>query len=102
MRKRHLATGRLVVAHWRDSCSSDRWKQKEDLEGQWIKVRQPVKTVGFVIGQTDDCLSLASSLQIEDFTFCCSISIPWGTIVRVSYLDADPEIRKALAWEESS
>lgn len=64
----------IEIVDWVDSCSVDAWEQAD------IK-RKPsmCRTVGFVVFEDEDCLSLASSMAYHDgqpADCCLTMTIP--------------------------
>lgn len=81
----------LVIVYWLDAHSVDGWHNAEEL----AKLEpMEVRSVGWVVGQTNDILKLVTTVspwegKIKDA--CMSLTIPKGMIKRVVSLTRGEE-----------
>ena len=77
---------KLVLVEWIDAESDDRWLDLSDLENEPLPI---IKTVGFIVRETKDVLTLAMNYDEKNEKISCLMSIPKGGMIkRVTQLKA--------------
>ena len=78
-------TMRTIKIEWIDSCSSNtEWTLLSDI----CEDIQPIKitTIGFLIQETDDCITVAQNYGIDPEQACNFMTIPKGCIKKIEEL----------------
>lgn len=63
---------------WSDAVSVDEWT---DVDEAKELVPHEILTIGFVVAETDECIVMAASWDIERGAVCSYISIPSAWII---------------------
>jgi hypothetical protein len=79
----------VVLIEWVDSCSSSGWRRMSDIPAGWFCASR-CETVGFLIDENDDSVTLALSRGVCETTsdFTETMTIPKVAITRRRQLRA--------------
>jgi hypothetical protein len=86
-------TPRLVHVEWVDPRSVDAWTTIAELQAEPV----PCETVGYVVRETDDALTIAGTVFADMESACCMIVIPRSCVRKVSDLTVGEEINLSLS-----
>jgi hypothetical protein len=72
----------LVYIVWNDAVSSDAWMPADEEHKLAV-----IHTVGFVISETDDSITLAMNLDMGNGNASMTMTVPLAWIESMDYLD---------------
>ena len=62
---------------WKDAVSEDAWKNIDEIDSHY----HPIETVGIVVRETNEVISVSLNHDISSNNFSCTIHIPQAMII---------------------
>lgn len=73
---------------WKDAVSEDAWKNVDEIHSHY----HLIETVGFVVKESDEVLTIALNHDIESDNFSCTIHIPQAMIIHRNKLSLNKKV----------
>lgn len=81
----------IELVTWKDAVSEDAWKNFDEILPHY----HVIETVGFVIKDTEEVLTVSLNHDVESDNYSCTIHIPQGMVIsRVELSESRRKRRK--------